>query len=126
VQKKQLDIKKINHRLHRFTQRGWHPQPIIAAGIRICRSKNFGMKTRFCNIVIQIIKTGYKKICVICVICGFFFFLLVSVFTDFNRYAAISPGNTAEAGIAGDIHRGGTGLTSFEVIHLTITKVSNG
>ena len=32
---------------------GWHPQPIIAAGIRKCRKKNLGMKTRFCNRVIQ-------------------------------------------------------------------------
>jgi hypothetical protein len=36
-----------------ITQRGWHPQPIIAAGIRKCRRKNLGMKTRFGNIVIQ-------------------------------------------------------------------------
>jgi hypothetical protein len=53
-------------------------------------------------------------------------FFRQSVFTDFNRYAAKSPCNTAEAGIAGDIHGGGTGLTSFEAIHLTIAQVSNG
>ena len=37
-----------------ITQRGWHPQPIIAAGIRKCRRKNLGIKTRFGNRVIQI------------------------------------------------------------------------
>jgi hypothetical protein len=60
--------RKMVHRLHRLTQRGWHPQPIIAVGIRKYRRENFGMKTRFCNIVIQVIKI--KKISVICVICG--------------------------------------------------------
>jgi anaerobic selenocysteine-containing dehydrogenase len=35
------------------TKRGWHPQPIIAAGIRKFRRKNFGMKTRISNGVIQ-------------------------------------------------------------------------
>jgi hypothetical protein len=56
------------HRLHRLTQRGWHPQPIIAAGIRTCWRKNPGMKTRFCNREIQI--KPLKKISVISVICG--------------------------------------------------------
>ena len=53
---------KMAHRLHRLTLRGWHPQPIIAAGIRKRRRKNFGIKTRFIKIVIQIIKR--KKISV--------------------------------------------------------------
>jgi hypothetical protein len=34
------------------TLRGWHPQPIIAAGIRKFQGKNSGMKTRLVNIVI--------------------------------------------------------------------------
>jgi hypothetical protein len=33
--------KKMVHRLHRLTQRGWHPQPIIAAGIRKYRREKF-------------------------------------------------------------------------------------
>jgi hypothetical protein len=37
-------------------QRGWRPQPIIAAGIRKCRKKNFGMRTRFLKTVIQRIR----------------------------------------------------------------------
>jgi ribosomal protein L44E len=62
-------MKKIDHRLHRLTQRGWHPQPIIAAGIRKFRRRDFGMSTRFCNIVIKI-KKKTKIIHVICEICG--------------------------------------------------------
>jgi hypothetical protein len=51
---------------HGEIQGGWHSRPIIAAGIRKCRRKNLGMKTRFCNRVIQTVKIreirGKKKI----------------------------------------------------------------
>jgi hypothetical protein len=47
---------KTVHRLHRLAQRGWHPQPITASGIRECWRENFGVKTRFLEIVVQIIK----------------------------------------------------------------------
>jgi hypothetical protein len=46
---------------YRLTQRGWHPQPIISAGIRKCRRKNLGMKTRFCNRVIQMVTDKKEK-----------------------------------------------------------------
>jgi hypothetical protein len=42
-------------------QRGWHPQPIIAVGIRKYRRKNFGLKTRFYIILIQIKNLLNKK-----------------------------------------------------------------
>jgi hypothetical protein len=49
-------LKKV-HRLHRFTQRGWHPQPIIAEGIRKYRREKLWNE----NKVLQYSNTDYKK-----------------------------------------------------------------
>jgi len=54
-------LKKISHGLHGFAQSGWHPQPIIPAGIRTHRKKNPGIKTRFQKKVIQMALNSLQK-----------------------------------------------------------------
>jgi hypothetical protein len=53
-------------------QRGWLPHPIIAGGTREFQRKNPGVKTRFCNIVIEDIqrKNDKRKVGVLCVLYG--------------------------------------------------------